>query len=311
MRPLCSASATLWDGVASCLRLARGSKSLSLLAQAAVVAAAHSLQRHMQMQCDLSHVDMCHASWPCSTAHSSCLCCLTHRVEAAGGRVEPKRLPSGRMVGEPRVWLQHLPSPGLMLSRSIGDGMASSVGCTAQPEVISLALRPGADAFLVVASDGVWDVLGNDAGGEGICFWGVVGCSRLRGAVCAWWRRGLWLAACTNCSSRARVLSHTSFPHQLPHQLWGCSVKPPLRHAQMHTLARTPIIYLVTCALTNTAFPCRCACRMWCVAVCEIVSHAEDPAVACSCVLEAALAEWAGRLAADNISVIVCKFEWE
>lgn len=82
------------------------------------------------------------------------------RVEAAGGRVEPKRLPSGKLVGEPRLWLQHIPTPGLLLSRSIGDDMATSVGCTAQPEVTHTSLRPG-DTYLVLGSDGVWDVLTN------------------------------------------------------------------------------------------------------------------------------------------------------
>jgi len=83
------------------------------------------------------------------------------RVEAAGGRVAPKRLPSGRAVGEPRLWLADLPSPGLLLSRSLGDLMAASVGCTSDPEVTYVALRPGVDRYMVIASDGVWDVLGN------------------------------------------------------------------------------------------------------------------------------------------------------
>jgi len=39
------------------------------------------------------------------------------RIEAAGARVAPKRLPSGRTVGEPRLWLQHAGGPGLLLSR--------------------------------------------------------------------------------------------------------------------------------------------------------------------------------------------------
>ncbi|GLC59604.1 hypothetical protein PLESTB_001505100 [Pleodorina starrii] len=85
-----------------------------------------------------------------------------YRVEAAGGRVEPKRLPSGKTVGEPRLWLAHLPSPGLLLSRSIGDDMATSVGCTARPEITFMALRPFLDQYIVIASDGVWDVLSND-----------------------------------------------------------------------------------------------------------------------------------------------------
>ncbi|MEW5302785.1 MAG: hypothetical protein WDW36_005533 [Sanguina aurantia] len=84
------------------------------------------------------------------------------RVEAAGARVEPKTLASGKTIGEPRLWLQDVPTPGIMLSRSIGDETASSVGCTARPEVTYFALRPGLDAYLVIASDGVWDVMSND-----------------------------------------------------------------------------------------------------------------------------------------------------
>jgi hypothetical protein len=38
-------------------------------------------------------------------------------IEAAGARVAPKRLPSGRTVGEPRMWLQNAHGPGLLLSR--------------------------------------------------------------------------------------------------------------------------------------------------------------------------------------------------
>ena len=56
--------------------------------------------------------------------------------------MEPKRLPSGKTVGEPRLWLANLPSPGLLLSRSIGDDMATSVGCTARPEITFVAMRP-------------------------------------------------------------------------------------------------------------------------------------------------------------------------
>ena len=121
--------------------------------------------------------------------------------------MEPKKLPSGKTVGEPRLWLQHIPSPGLLLSRSIGDEMASSVGCTSRPEVTYMALRPHVDQFLVVASDGVWDVLSNDQ-------------------------------------------------------------------------------------------------------VCQLVTSAGEPEAACQAILEMALEEWEERLAADNISVIVVKYEW-
>ena len=84
----------------------------------------------------------------------------------AGGRVEPKRLPSGRVVGEPRLWLQDLPSPGLLLSRSLGDLTATSVGCTCEPEITYVTLRRDVDHCLVLASDGIWDVLDNEEVGS-------------------------------------------------------------------------------------------------------------------------------------------------
>ena len=37
--------------------------------------------------------------------------------------------------GPMRVWLQHADAPGLMVTRSLGDDLAHSVGVTAEPEV--------------------------------------------------------------------------------------------------------------------------------------------------------------------------------
>jgi hypothetical protein len=51
----------------------------------------------------------------CAAAHCGAVC----SIEAAGARVAPKRLPSGRTVGEPRMWLQNAHGPGLLLSRCV------------------------------------------------------------------------------------------------------------------------------------------------------------------------------------------------
>jgi hypothetical protein len=59
------------------------------------------------------------------TSTGAVLCC---RIEAAGARVAPKRLPSGRSVGEPRLWLQDAGGPGLLLSRS-GRGWVLCCRC--------------------------------------------------------------------------------------------------------------------------------------------------------------------------------------
>eukprot|EP01026_Neomeris_dumetosa_P011080 TRINITY_DN14041_c1_g2_i2.p1 TRINITY_DN14041_c1_g2~~TRINITY_DN14041_c1_g2_i2.p1 ORF type:complete len:410 (-),score=67.80 TRINITY_DN14041_c1_g2_i2:376-1605(-) len=81
------------------------------------------------------------------------------RIEAAGGRVEPKTNVAGEQVGEPRVWLKDAQTPGLMVTRSLGDCVASKVGCTSKPQVEWIPLRPSQDDFIVLATDGVWDVL--------------------------------------------------------------------------------------------------------------------------------------------------------
>jgi serine/threonine protein phosphatase PrpC len=43
----------------------------------------------------------------------------------------------------------------------MGDGVAHSVGCTAEPEVMEFTLGVH-DRFMVIASDGVWEFLSNE-----------------------------------------------------------------------------------------------------------------------------------------------------
>ncbi|CAM9254056.1 unnamed protein product [Choristocarpus tenellus] len=105
------------------------------------------------------------------------------RIQASGGVVSP--LPTNRSETErvrnlveegnegggnpthsqdgtfhvPRVWLRSGEGPGLAMSRSIGDKVAHSVGVTHEPELTELELCGTTDLMLVLASDGVWDVL--------------------------------------------------------------------------------------------------------------------------------------------------------
>lgn len=83
------------------------------------------------------------------------------RIIQSGGRVQPKRMASGRFVGEDRVWLQEMEMPGLMVTRSLGDEIAASVGCFAEPEMVRRVVDVSKHLFMVIASDGVWDVLDN------------------------------------------------------------------------------------------------------------------------------------------------------
>jgi serine/threonine protein phosphatase PrpC len=83
------------------------------------------------------------------------------RIESAGGRVCPMEDYFGNPIGSERVFLPDVFIPGLAMSRSFGDSIAHSVGVTAVPELHHhrLAIR---DEYVVLASDGVWDVLSNE-----------------------------------------------------------------------------------------------------------------------------------------------------
>ncbi|XP_073129460.1 probable protein phosphatase 2C 72 [Henckelia pumila] len=60
-----------------------------------------------------------------------------------------------------RVWLPHDDSPGLAMSRAFGDFVLKYHGIIAIPDISYHRLSPN-DQFLVLASDGVWDVLRNE-----------------------------------------------------------------------------------------------------------------------------------------------------
>jgi len=89
------------------------------------------------------------------------------RIEANGGVVGDARGGRGDSgAGPVRVW-KHDPAaphgqasyPGLAMSRSFGDTAAHECGVISIPTIKTLELDPTVDAFLVLASDGVWDVM--------------------------------------------------------------------------------------------------------------------------------------------------------
>lgn len=103
------------------------------------------------------------------------------RIVAAGGRVGCRQYyvsgggaGHGRsasmpqfavQLGPPRLWY---PVPGggqgeytgLAMSRSLGDVAAHSAGGSCEPEVVEVDVKAG-DEFLILATDGLWDVVGN------------------------------------------------------------------------------------------------------------------------------------------------------
>ncbi|CAI9103470.1 OLC1v1001953C1 [Oldenlandia corymbosa var. corymbosa] len=80
----------------------------------------------------------------------------TERITKSGGRVfclddEP---------GVHRVWLPDEESPGLAMSRAFGDYCVKDFGLISVPEVTQRHITSD-DQFVVLATDGVWDVISN------------------------------------------------------------------------------------------------------------------------------------------------------
>ncbi|XP_066329890.1 probable protein phosphatase 2C 12 isoform X2 [Miscanthus floridulus] len=79
------------------------------------------------------------------------------RIKRSNGRVfalkdEPSVL---------RVWLPDEDCPGLAMARSLGDYRLKRHGVVSEPEVTHRRVAPG-DLFIILATDGVWDVLSNE-----------------------------------------------------------------------------------------------------------------------------------------------------
>ena len=82
------------------------------------------------------------------------------RVSRAGGVVEPARGLHGH-AGPARVWRRFPRAGGLAVSRAFGDSQLSAAGVVATPEIKTERVTPR-DAFVVLASDGVWDHVSSD-----------------------------------------------------------------------------------------------------------------------------------------------------
>jgi len=82
------------------------------------------------------------------------------RIQESKGRVEPCKGLKGEDIGPPRVWLMHQDVPGLAMTRSFGDVVASSVGVSSKPEIWDRQID-GDDVFMILASDGVWEFISN------------------------------------------------------------------------------------------------------------------------------------------------------
>jgi serine/threonine protein phosphatase PrpC len=83
------------------------------------------------------------------------------RIKAAGGCVMRLEDDHGKKVGPYRVWKVEGTGPGIAMSRSLGDVIAHEIGVISTPAITSHVESAVHDYFIVLASDGVWDVMEN------------------------------------------------------------------------------------------------------------------------------------------------------
>jgi len=83
------------------------------------------------------------------------------RIKQAGGCVMRLEDDHGRKIGPYRVWKVEGAYPGIAMSRSLGDTVAHQIGVISTPAITAHIESPEHDCFIVLASDGVWDVMEN------------------------------------------------------------------------------------------------------------------------------------------------------
>ena len=78
------------------------------------------------------------------------------RILKSNGKIE-RLVQDNVPVGPYRVWADE-EGPGIAMTRTLGDLQAKKIGLISEPEIQHLELGKG-DRFIVLGSDGVWDVM--------------------------------------------------------------------------------------------------------------------------------------------------------
>lgn len=97
---------------------------------------------------------------PLSIDHKPDLKEEAYRIVKNSGRIE-KRNENGIKTGPLRVWLKNENYPGLAMTRSIGDMVASKIGVVSEPEIKEYKVDKNCK-YVVVASDGIWEIFSNE-----------------------------------------------------------------------------------------------------------------------------------------------------
>lgn len=85
------------------------------------------------------------------------------RIALSGGRIAQTKNEIGIEGGPFRVWLKNSDSttPGLAISRTIGDYQAKTIGVTYEPSIYEYQLDKN-DKIIIIATDGLWENMKNE-----------------------------------------------------------------------------------------------------------------------------------------------------
>lgn len=94
--------------------------------------------------------------FPLSTDHKPNLPTESDRIIRSNGEIR-----KDKEGGPDRVWQKGEDYPGIAMSRSLGDLVAKNLGVCFEPEVSEREINNN-DMYIVLASDGLWDMLSNE-----------------------------------------------------------------------------------------------------------------------------------------------------
>ena len=84
------------------------------------------------------------------------------RIIRMGGLVQQVKNEKGEGIGPFRVYDKTSEQPGLAMSRSFGDKKGKMCGVISYPEIIEYNLNNHDSKYMVICSDGVWEILSNE-----------------------------------------------------------------------------------------------------------------------------------------------------
>jgi serine/threonine protein phosphatase PrpC len=108
--------------------------------------------------------------------HSPKISAEAIRIVKNGGEIKTREFDDGYV--DIRIVVEGTNTPGIAMTRSLGDLVAKEIGVIAEPEVLTWSTKGRDEAYLFIACDGIWEFMSEDDVAD-IVFWSLA-----QGATC-------------------------------------------------------------------------------------------------------------------------------